>query len=203
MRFGGAPSGMGEGEMLQMMHGGGGCYDGSSTLRGAHGDGSGEARNPRVRLAQLVMLDPQAAAELLGTDEVLDDPSPKPEVAPRRKGALFIRRPFSPVPGSREQLPGLWPDGKALPRLTAAMPRAMPFRPKVHAANNVSKMALSTLLGTPALRKLYFAAAGHAMPRPLQPTRDEPLLHSQPDQLVRLVYWQPRAPPAGAPAGEP
>lgn len=123
-------------------------------------------------------------------DEVATGGSPRAYTSPRA-AADRPKRPSAPVPGSRAQLPGLWPDCRPLP------PLDRPLRPLVsrvqHVASRAARMALHELLATPALRQLYFAAAGHAAPQPLQLTRDTQPLHARPDQLVRLVYWRRRA----------
>lgn len=100
-------------------------------------------------------------------------------------------RPTYPVPGSRPQLPGLWPDLRPLPQLSG-IPRPLPQRAMSLAqqAARPSRMNLHEMLSTPALRQLYFAAAGYTVPRPLQLTHEITPLHARPDQLVRMVYWR-------------
>lgn len=93
------------------------------------------------------------------------------------------------VAGSRAQLPPLWPDGRLLPQLSG-LPRPMSSRPAVHVVNRATEMSLHQMLANPRLRQLYFAAAGHAVPQPLQLKTDEPSLHARGDQFARLVYWK-------------
>lgn len=149
-------------------------------------------------------------ASALG-DSTPDLPSPGDESAePSPPGSWYApaarsplpSRPAYPVPGSRAQPPGLWPDLRPLPRL-AGVPRPMATRPTSHPAHRAAKMNLHEMLAAPALRQLYFAAAGYAVPLPLQLSREVQPLHTRPDQFVRMVYWRRAGDAPAAPAAAP